>query len=547
MDSLVSFMKNYTDFDTCAPEEVGITSASVLNLIDRAQKCGLHLHSFMLLRHGKAAAQCWWKPYSPEIPHHLYSFSKSITATAVGFALAEKKLKLDDRVISFFPRRIGDTADPRIYSMTVEHLLCMTSGAVLFNEATMHLHTDWVEWFLNAPLFSFPGDKFVYNSMNSYMLSAILRKVTGVGLVDYLMPRLFEPLGIERPDWYKCPLGVECGGWGLLLKTEDMAKFAQLYLDGGKWKGKQILPEGWSENASALHTRTDTDSKFTSNPHSRSGYGYHFWLNDGGDSYRADGMMAQYGIILPKKDTVIITTAGTADQMKVLDLIWDTVIPYIDAIPEGSMPGADYDELCRVSNHLALPSPAAIIRSRGIEDRFSGKRFGFSENVSSFVPLAIRYLYEMPPLGIDWVQFDFGDDISTMKWHEDGHCCRVDFRLDGEYCSGELPLGQRTVPVVTKGAWTAADTLEVDIRFIRTPHMLRAIFRFSENTLSYSFDETPTVEDSIKTVLNFISGIRPVSSHLAKAANRILTPIIGKPCENDGAMPAALTAAEEKR
>jgi len=520
-------MSNYTGFEMTTPEESGITSVSVLNMINKVEKLKLRMHSFMLLRHGKVAAQCWWKPYSPEYPQHVYSFGKSVTATAVGFAVSEGLLGLDDRVAGFFPRRTGENADSRMYSMTVRHLLNMTSGAVLVNEATMQLHIDWVQWFLNSPLMSFPGDKFVYNSMNTYMLSAILRKVTGVGLVDYLMPRLFEPLGIERPEWTKCPLGIECGGWGLALKTEDMAKLCQLYLDEGMWKGKRVLPEGWSGQVSQIHTNTDTDDKFT-NAHNRSGYGFQFWINSDGRSYRADGMMAQYGIILPEKDVVIVATGGTPEQMRVLDLIWESVVSYIDIIPEGTAPGADYEELCEVCENLALPVPQAVMRGRITERLVNGRTFAFPANSGSMIPIAVRYLYNLPLMGIDTLRFDFGDDNSSMTWHEDGedHC--VKFSFDGEYTENRITIGNREVVMMTYGAWVSDDTLALNIRLIRTPHMLSAKFRFDKDTVVYSFDEDPSINDSLKAIIGFLSFARPVSERFAKAVVKLLMPITGK-------------------
>ncbi len=518
-------------FEKITPEEVGITSASVINMLEQAEKLGLRLNSFMLLRHGRAAVQCWWKPYAPEYPQHVYSFGKSVTSTAVGFALSEGLLSLDDRVASFFPRRVSDAADARVYSMTVRHLLNMTSGAVLFNEATMQLHSDWVQRFLNTPLMSFPGDKFVYNSLNTYMLSAILRKVTGVGLVDYLMPRLFEPLEIERPEWDKCPLGIECGGWGLSLRTEDMAKLCQLYLDDGMWRGRRILPEGWVSQACSRHTATDTDDKF-SHEQNRAGYGFQFWLNSDGVSCRADGMMGQYGIIMPEKDVVIVTTASVAEQMKIFDLLWDTIVSCIDSIPEGSRPGADYDELCQRCEQLATPVPQAVLRSRTAEQQYSGMVFTFPRNISSMVPLAVRYLYDMPMMGIDELRFDFGDDSSYMTWHEDGSDHRLCFTFDGEYTDDLLCIGNRNIPVKVYAAWTAADTLQINIRLIQTPHMLCAMFRFSDDIVTCTFEEDPSINDSLKMVIGLTSITRPVSERFARVLERSRIPLTGRIMKN---------------
>lgn len=524
---LTPYMKNNTGFEACSPEEVGITSASVISFFEETKRRGMNIHSFMLLRHGKVAAQGWSHPYAPQRPCHLYSFSKSVAATAVGFAIAEGLLSEKSRVAGFFPRRIGENADPRLYSMTVGHLLNMTSGAVLFNEATMNLHSDWVEHFLNAPLLSFPGDKFVYNSLNTYMLSAILRRVTGVGLVDYLMPRLFEPLGIERPEWLCCPLGIECGGWGLSLKTEDMAKLCQLYLDDGVWRGVRLLPEGWAAAAGANHADTSTDDKFSDNIHNRSGYGYQFWLNAGGDSYRADGMFGQYGIIMPEKDVVIIVTAGVPEQIRVLDVLWDTVIPAIDSIPEGTAPGGDYAELCAVCGGLAQERPVGCMRRRVRERSISHKKYAFPMNSASMLPLAVRYLECLPMLGIDWMQFDFGDDVSSILWYEDGEEHRLDFSFDGKHTAGVIGIGKRQMPVEVYAAWLTEKRLELDICLIQTPHTVRAVFSFEGESATVVFDETPSIKDSMKMLAGLTSLTRTRSERFAVVMGKILQPLTG--------------------
>ena len=518
---------NHTSLEMCTPESVGITSASLLNVIETAKARGIQLHSLMVLRHGKVAAQLWWKPYAPDIPHHLYSFSKSLTATAIGFALDEGLLSLDDRIIKFFPRRVGENADSRIYSVTVEHLLTMTSGIVLSNEATMFVAPDWVEQILNSPLTYFPGDRFVYNSLNTYLLSAILRRVAGVGLVDYLTPRLFQPLGIPIPHWDKCPMGIECGGWGLSLRTEDMARFCQLYLDDGIWQGKRILPEGWAAAAGSHHVDTDSDSKFRDTPHNRSGYGYQFWVNRDRSSFRADGMMGQYGIVMKEKDMVVVTTACCSDQLLVLDLLWDVFFPFVDIIPHDSQPGSDYDDLCAIAQTLEMPVPTSVPRCRDIEDRISGNVYSFPLNRHSLLPLALRYLYDVPPLGIDELCFEFTDDVCYISWREDGTYNRLPFRLDGHYEHGKVLYSGNERDVVTYAAWTSLDTLEIYIRIIRTPHMLKARFRFPDDTVVYSYNEDPTFEEYARTILDLIKAVRLVSPHLAKLADKITPSVTG--------------------
>lgn len=514
-------------FESVAPEQVGLTSASILNLLDEFSRRNIQMHSLMILRHGKQAAAMWWKPYAPEIPHHLYSCSKSFTSTAVGLAISEGKLSLDDRIARFFPRRISTAADDRIYAVTIKHLLTMTSGAVTQNEAAMNIHTDWVEWFLNTPLRYYPGERFIYNSLNTYMLSAIVSKVAGCGLTDYLTPRLFEPLGIERPRWDKCPMGIECGGWGLSLKTEDLAKFSQLYLSNGVWQGKRLLSEEWVLDAGKKHTESNTDGKMPSGPDTTAGYGYQFWIDRDQSSYRADGMMGQYGIIIPEKDMVIATTAGCTDQIKVLEAIWETFIPLVDSIPEGSDAGTDYDELCEIIGELTLPKPLPCIRSRALEDRITGKAFGFPVNMFSLLPLPLRYLMKISPLGIDRLRFDFGDDISYVSWVEDGSAKRVPFRLDGEYTYCELHYGARALKIAAIASWIEADTLELDVRAITTPHMQKAVFRFDGDSVFYTFDEDPPLSDSAKTIIDMLKPMRPVSTRIAKLTNKLIPELKG--------------------
>lgn len=524
-------MQTWTDtgyFPPASPEDVGITSASLLNFLDTVRQRELNLHSFMLIRHGKAAAAMWWRPYSPSQPHQLYSFSKSVTAAAVAMAQEEGRLSFEDRVAGFFPRQIDPDADERIFSVTVEHLLTMTSGAVAQNEVTMRGQDDWVEWFLNTPLNCEPGTRFAYNSLNTYMLAAILRKVTGEGLVDYLMPRLFEPLGIERPVWDTCPLGIECGGWGLYLTTGDMAKFCKLCLDDGLWEGRRLLPEGWASKAGSPLADTAADAKLNDSVHRTGGYGYQFWRNGDGSSWRADGMFGQYGLIMPEQDMVVVITGGHASQMEIMDAFYDTVVPYIDLIPEGSAPGTDWDELLGIAGELCCPRPERRPRSFEQEKRLDGMIFDFPMNSHSLLPLSMRYLHRIRNLGVSALRLEFGEEQSAIYWSEGGREQRVPFRTDGEFCRGTLTCAHREYPVVTAAGWTGPDTLTVDVRPIRTAHMNRVILRFEENRVICSFEEDPTVEKMLKMLFGLSPHARPVADRMARLAVRIRPSLVGR-------------------
>lgn len=226
------------------PESLGIPSNAVLEWLDELERIAPDFHSLMIVRHGRVAAEGWWAPNGPNLPHKLYSVSKSFTSTAVGMAISEGCFGLDDTVLSFFPDEAPAIVGPNLAAMKVRHLLAMCTG---HDERTVDLagldtKHDLVRRFLALPIVEAPGSRFVYNTPASYMLSAIVQKRTGLNLVDYLQPRLFEPLGIDRPAWESDALGVAMGGFGLELRTEEIARFGQLYLQKGVWDGKRIIP-----------------------------------------------------------------------------------------------------------------------------------------------------------------------------------------------------------------------------------------------------------------------------------------------------------------
>lgn len=232
------------------PEAEGVSSQSILNFIEAAENSKHELHSFMVLRHGKVIAEGWWNPYKPELKHTMYSASKSFTSTAIGFAVTENLISVSDKVISFFPEYLPDTVSENLADLEIRDLLSMTFGQEPEPPFAKIVGSDnWIKSILSFPIINKPGSVFLYNSFGTYLLSAIIQKVTGEKVVDYLKPRLFEPLGISDQDWEVDPMGINTGGWGLRVKTKDMAKLGQLYLQHGKWNGVQILPKEWVEEA----------------------------------------------------------------------------------------------------------------------------------------------------------------------------------------------------------------------------------------------------------------------------------------------------------
>ena len=258
------------------PEAQGIPSAAITAFLEAAEQGGSGLHSFMLLRHGRVAAEGWWSPYAPTAPHMLFSLSKSFTSTAVGLAVAEGRLSVDDPVLSFFPAEAPRKPGENLAAMRVRHLLSMSTGHD--HDTTEHLYRrrdgDWAKAFLARPVAYAPGTHFLYNTGASYMLSAIVQRLTGMTLLEYLRPRLLDPLGITGAAWETCPRGVNTGGFGLSITTEDIARFGQLYLQRGVWQGRQIVPEAWVAEASSRQMPNGSNAESDW----EQGYGYQFWL-----------------------------------------------------------------------------------------------------------------------------------------------------------------------------------------------------------------------------------------------------------------------------
>ncbi len=303
-----------------SPESQGVSSKAIREFVETANQKIDTLHSVMLVRHGHVIAEGWWKPESADKPHVLHSLSKSFCSTAVGLAVSDGKLSIDDPVLKFFPDDAPEKPSDKLKQMRVRDLLTMSTG----HEAEPKFTADdpWVKTFLAHPVPHKPGAHFQYNSPATYMQSAIVQKVTGQTVLEFLKPRLFEPLGIENPTWMSSPQGISTGGWGLMLRTEDIAKFGQLYLQKGKWNGKQLVPASWVEQATAKQVSNGSDPARDWDQ----GYGFQFWRCRHG-AYRGDGAFGQFCIVLPEQDAVITITADTKDMQAELNVVWDKLLP----------------------------------------------------------------------------------------------------------------------------------------------------------------------------------------------------------------------------
>ncbi|MCB0602758.1 MAG: serine hydrolase [Saprospiraceae bacterium] len=450
------------------PEKEGVHSEGIIRFLDAAEavsSSGIQFHSLMLLRHGKVVAEGWWSPYRSDLKHTMYSVSKSYTATAIGFAVAEGRLTLDDPVISFFPDKLPDTISPNLAAMKVRDLLSMSGG---YDKEPIQavLTDDWVKSFFTSPVAFEPGTHFLYNSAGTFILSAIVTKVTGQTALDYLQPRLFDPLGIHGLDWETSPGGINTGGWGLRQRTEDMAKFGQLFLQHGKWDGKQILPIGWVEEASSRKIWQNPDATQAQKDSSDwlQGYCFQMWRGRH-NSYRGDGAMGQYIIVLPEKDAVIITTAEVSDMQKEFNLIWKYLYPAIsdqEMLPESSTSDELADRLAQLRY-----VPGTGINNPEMEQSLTGKTLVIADNPESF----------------ESMRFNFTKDHSFVQFQEAGQSYRIRMGhgawiLDNTLRKGPYLVARATnnleglPPFQTAGSYSWEDdhTLKILLRYIESPH-----------------------------------------------------------------------------
>jgi CubicO group peptidase (beta-lactamase class C family) len=472
-----------TSLPRSTPEAQGVSSQGIIDFLDAAAKSKHEFHSMMLLRHGKVIAEGWWNPYKPELKHTLYSTSKSFTATAVGFTVAEKKLTVEDKVISFFPDALPDTVSPYLADLKIKDLLSMSAG--MNPDPTFKVATsdNWVKAFLSTPIKDKPGTKFVYNSVATYMLSAIVQKVTGEKVVDYLKPRLFEPLAIEGVDWEVDPQGINCGGWGLRVKTEDLAKFGELFLQKGKWNGKQVLPSSWIDEATSLKIYQEPDARQSKKDSSDwvQGYCYQMWRCRH-NCFRGDGAYGQFIIVMPDQDAVLAITAEAFDMQNEIDLIWQYLFPAIknEKLAENSALTATLNQ--RLSS-LALPVPSTVDAS-----------------ATSALILGKTYVFEPNEKHLSSMNFLMKDNVCTVTMKVDSSDYNFNFG-QGKWIEGSTSMlgpnlflqakahyvGIPSDKVVASYGWKDQNNLNLALRYIETPHSETINCKFDKDKISVEF------------------------------------------------------------
>lgn len=452
------------------PEAQGIASTAISAFVSAVEREVKFMHSFMLVRHGHVVAEGWWKPYQPDDPHVLFSLSKSFTSTAIGLLAAEGRLSVDDPVLSFFPEQAPPQPSEYLQAMRVRHLLSMSTGHTSKLFERMDAEPTWVDVFLTHPVEYAPGTYWLYNSFATYMLSAIVQKLTGGRMIDYLRPRLFEPLGItEKATWERSPEGIDVGGWGLSVTTADIAALGQLYLQKGTWNGVRILPESWVDEATSMHT----DNSPHDNPEWRQGYGYQFWRCRH-NAYRGDGAFGQYCVVMPEQDAVLAITSGLDDMQRPLDLVWEHLLPAMQAAP---LPPNEQAQaaLARKLASLELPHLQGAATSPTAA-RVSGRTFTLAENPEQFKSVVFTFSPEQAAIR-------FSDDVQIACGY--GHWAYstvmllpLDYRMRGY---GDFPSDWK---VAASGAWTDDNTYTAKVWWIETPFAVTLTCRFDGDTVS---------------------------------------------------------------
>lgn len=446
------------DLPVSTPGEQGVDARGIAAFLDALEAdARIDPHSVMLLRHGTVIAQGWWAPYTPDRVHLLYSLSKTFTATALGFAVAEGLVGLDDAVVDHFPEFQAEITG-RSREILVRHVAAMASGHHddMMETAERTDPTDFVRGFLLHEPESAPGTVFAYNQPCTYSVAAIVQRTAGTTLVEYLRPRVLDPLGVGPVSWHQLPPGRDLGFSGLHARTDAIARLGQLYLGDGTWQGRQLLPVGWAEQVRTRHIATPADG----NPDWAQGYGFQVWMSRHG--YRGDGAHGQFCVILPEQDAVLAITSATTEMQAVLDAAWEHLLPAFDA---KAAPPDEEAALARRLTTLALPPLAADVAPEA-PDEWVGtftvaepRAFGLADTLEISRGAGGRRL--VLPDGAGGIEVPFGVE---------GWCVADDSGGTGE-------PGEHRTPVASSGGWTDADTLRLDVLFLETPHRLELTVR----------------------------------------------------------------------
>jgi CubicO group peptidase (beta-lactamase class C family) len=459
-----------------------VDPAAVLGFVDAVEADpAIELHSLMVVRNGHVVAEGWWAPHTPERTRLLYSLSKSFTATALGFALQEGRFSLDDPVVSHFPEFAEEVTDPRSRSVTLAHLASMASGhdRDMLQEALTRDPQEPVRGFLLVPPDAEPGTIFAYSQPCTYTLAAVIQRATGMRLTEYLRPRLFDPLGIGEVGWLSWPPGREQGFSGLFARTEDVAKLGQLYLQGGRWGEDQLLPERYVEQATSRQIDTPNED----NLDWRQGYGFQFWMSRHG--YRGDGAFGQFCVVLPERDAVIATTAGTEAMQAVLDNLWQHLLP---GLGTSRTDDAAQQELDQRLDSLRLPALVAKPGPPRWQD-WTGRPFPVAPGAGGALAA--------PLSSVELRQTDSGLEATIA---EPTNALTFPVGTRDWLVSAPRDRHGDAIPVATSGGWLDDRTVRMMVIYLESPHRIDIACSLPAWTAEAAWRQVPLVDGSLQTL-----------------------------------------------
>ena len=477
------------------PESIGIDSSVIAKMTEEMSYRGINIHSLMILRNGKVACEAWSKPLAPEIPHMVYSISKSFLTTAYGFALDEGKITKETKLVDVFPELLKKK-DAFLEKITIHHLLCMTAGKQTAIRGSKS--DNWLKVFVDAKWIFEPGKSWRYVNDNYYIASKMLCRVLGESITEYLKPRLYEPLGIEVPFWEHSPDGVEAGGWGLQLKTEDIAKFILCYQNNGKCNDVQVIPEWWTKVATSFLTDNSVSEK---EPDASAGYGCGFWRCAGmPNTYRAEGMFCQYAISFEDYNACLVMTSEHSGLQETLDVIWE-YMPQAFIEP-------DSDKETKMITLLDKSNVISKARSE-IEKTINGKTYvlrkcrfiNFIGFPISVLPMPIVFFAKDSGGNMNNLKFDFSNNGCDFSWEEDGGFKnKIFISMNGEASFDEVNVGELQMLVRSFAHWENNNTLVMHIRPLSSVAERVLKFEFKGNKIKMHPSYIPGTDEKAKKV-----------------------------------------------
>ena len=494
---ILSAVGGQFSFPRATPESQGVRSSAVSAFVERLNAEGDMAHAYMLIRHGKVIAEGCWAPYSAEVPHALYSISKAFTSMAIGYAVEDRKMTLNDRVDWFFPEYAPTNEPGFARELRVRDLMQMASGHRRdpLSAARSSGETNWPKAFYSVPVLDPPGLIFRYMTGNSCMLAQIHRKVTGApDMIDYLKPRLFDKLGVADMYWDRQPDGTVFGGSGFHLRLEDLAKVSQLLLQRGVWRGERILPLWWVKQATSLQTPYGSvmdpvlalhlgakDAKGLPDPSNdwQQGYGFQMWMGRH-ETFRLCGAYGQIGVVMPNEDIVCVVLAGGNGSNKLsVNALYDTILPSLSDSPLPEDPSA-LAALKARSAALSITLPARSAEPSPDALKAAERAYSFSEN----------------PRGLKRIKFDSACRVVEFENAFGAQTLAVG---EGSWATGEIsaePVSTKATNVLpggpqkvgAAGAWIASDTYRIALCFLAAPHIMKIDLQFAGGSLAATFD-----------------------------------------------------------